>query len=147
MGRLLCVAILVVAACGGGSDSSQSDAGIDQNGGAPLVAFIDVRIAFFGAGCTEGGCHNGDSKGGLNLVDNTWSALVNVPAATCKDGRKLVVPGKPSESYLLNKVRGTRLCSGDRMPLGCGEPNGGVCFSDERLATLEGWIRSGAPME
>lgn len=145
MSRLLCLVTLVAFGCGGAA-SSQSD-NVDHNGGTPPVAFIDVRIAFFGAGCTEGGCHNDDSKGGLNLRDDMWSALVNVPASTCKDGRKLVVPGKPSESYLLNKVRGTRLCSGDRMPLGCGEPNGDVCFSEERLATLEGWIRSGAPME
>lgn len=137
---------MVVCACGGGSDGSGSDVP-EKDDDAPTAEFIDVRIAFFGAGCTEGGCHNGDSKGGLNLRDDMWSALVNVPAATCKDGRKLVVPGKPSESYIVNKVRGTRLCSGDRMPLGCGEPNGDACFSEERLAALEGWIRSGAPME
>lgn len=147
MGRLVSVACLFAVACGGGSLSNDDKAIDDPDASAPLTEFIDVRIAFFGAGCTEGGCHNGDAKGGLNLVDDMWSAIVNVPASTCKDGRKLVVPGKPSESYLVNKVRGTRLCSGDRMPVGCGEPNGGVCFSEERLATLEGWIRNGAPKE
>ena len=143
--RLSYIVTLVALGCGG-STSSQSD-GVDQKDGGPLVQFIDVQIAFVGAGCAEGGCHNSDRKGGLNLGDDMWSALVNVPASTCKDGRKLVVPGKPSESYLVNKLRGTGLCSGDRMPLGCGEPDGDLCFSEERLATLEGWIRSGAPKE
>lgn len=146
MRRILWGFTLIAFGCGGENPSRGGD-DADAKASAPLAAFIDVRIAFFGAGCTEGGCHNGDSKGGLNLADDMWSALVNVPASTCMDGRKLVVPGKPSESYILNKVRGTRLCGGDRMPVGCGEPNGGVCFSEERLATLEGWIRNGAPAE
>jgi hypothetical protein len=140
MKRACFIASLVVASCGGSSAKVQTDA-------TPAASFIDVQLVLNGAGCTESGCHGNDKKGGLNLADDAWTALVNVPAHSCKDGRKLVVPGKPNSSYLLNKLRGTELCNGERMPKGCGQGGADQCLSDERLATLESWIRGGATME
>lgn len=136
----LCVAALIFIACGGSDSSMQTEVG-------EAASFIDVQLALNGAGCTESGCHGNDSKGSLNLAEDAWNALVNVPAHTCKDGRNLVVPGKPNSSYLLNKLRGTELCSGERMPKGCGKDGSDQCLSGERLEILESWIRGGAKME
>ncbi len=115
---------------------------------APAATFIDVQLVLNGAGCTESGCHGSDNKGGLDLVASPWDALVNTKAEGCiSSDRKRVVPGDPGKSYLLNKVRGTNLCGGTRMPKGCGTGGGPKCLTNEDIATLESWIRGGAGME
>jgi hypothetical protein len=122
-------------------DPSTVDAG-------PAATFIDVQLVLNGAGCTESGCHGSDMKGGLDLVSSPWEALVDAKVAGCADtGRKRVVRGDPQKSYLLNKVRGTGLCSGTRMPKGCGTNGGPKCLTNEDIAILESWIRGGAGMD
>jgi len=128
--------------CGGEStQSTRADAG-------PPATFIDVQLVLNGAGCTESGCHGADQKGGLDLVSAPWDALVNAKAENCTGAeRKRVVPGNPGKSYLLNKVRGTGLCSGSRMPRGCGNGTGPKCLSDEDIVVLESWIAASAALE
>jgi hypothetical protein len=66
-----------------------------------------------------------------------YEHLVNVTADDCKD-KRLVVPGSPDQSYLVDKLMGGNLCAGAPMPL-----------LDDRLpnaavGTVVNWICQGA---
>jgi len=64
--------------------------------------------------------------------------LVNVAAAECSDGRKLVLPGQPATSYLVEKLMGVNLCFGTQMP------KAGSIVTAE-VQTIANWICEGAP--
>lgn len=86
------------------------------------------------------GCHTGANPAqGLNLSSgSSYSGLVNVTASECNDGRKRVLPGHPSQSYLLDKLMGVDLCFGTKMPkLGM--------LSGAQIQTISDWICTGAP--
>jgi hypothetical protein len=88
-----------------------------------------------------GGCH--PNSGQLNLdAGSAYAALVNVNAPECgmNPGRKYVAPGQPSASYIMNKVLGTNLCSGVRMPA-----SGPPYLSAAEIQIISDWICEGAP--
>ena len=71
-------------------------------------------------------------------LGSAYRNLVSVVASECHDGRLLVAPGSPSASYLLDKLEGSRLCFGERMP------KGRAPLDDAAVATIRGWICAGA---
>lgn len=83
----------------------------------------------------------------MDLVADPWAALVGARSSGCSDGRRRVVAGKPEASYLIDKLRGRRLCSGKRMPYGCDGSPDRPCLPEERIAMFEAWIRAGARPE
>jgi hypothetical protein len=130
--------LLALAACGG-SDRSQSDASVSPDAAqiacpssGPVSFNIDVTPVI-GHCSTGDGCH-----GAGRLLTWPYQALVNVVAADCADHRVIVKPGDPSSSYLIEKLLGVGMCSGERMPLK------GTPLSDADMATLEAWICQGA---
>ena len=92
--------------------------------------------------CAGGGCHSGARpREGLSLQrSDAWSGLVNVPASQCQDGRSLVSPGSPDTSYLMDKILGTNLCSGSRMP------KAGMGLPSADIDAISAWICAGANM-
>jgi hypothetical protein len=54
------------------------------------------------------------------------------------DGLNFVEPGDVSSSYLMNKLMGTGMCAGNRMPLG------GAPLTQEQLDLVGNWICAGA---
>ena len=76
---------------------------------------------------------------GLDLsAGQAFADTVNVPASECRDGRMRVAPGKPEQSYLLDKVLNVDICSGTKMPkLGS--------LPDKEMETITNWICAGAP--
>ncbi len=81
------------------------------------VPFQDVQD-IFPASCATNGCHKGaQAREELDLTEgNAHYAIVGVPANQCDDGRLRVAPGDPWNSYVLDKILGTDLCFGTRMP-------------------------------
>ena len=80
------------------------------------------------------------AQAGLNLTAaRSYAGLVNVAASQCKDGRKRVVPGSPSTSYLVQKLTGVNLCSGTQMP------KAGQGLPAAQTQTIVNWICGGAP--
>ena len=70
---------------------------------------------------------------------NRWiMEWVNVAAPGCSDGRKYVAPGDPDHSYLVDKLLGRNLCSGQRMPR-LGNP-----LSADDMNKIVSWICAGA---
>jgi hypothetical protein len=76
-------------------------------------------------GCTGELCH----------VPWSYPAIVNVAATECCDGRKIIAPGDPGHSYLLQKIRGVDLC-GNSVKMA------NISASTARL--IEDWICAGA---
>lgn len=90
--------------------------------------------------CTN--CHTAVGRnpaGGLNLThDLAYDNLVNQPSRN-KPGAVRVVPGDPSNSYVIQKLEGTPGIVGQRMPF-----NGGPYLTDGQMLFLRRWIANGA---
>jgi hypothetical protein len=77
---------------------------------------------------------------GMNLSSGkSYANLVNVTATECSDGRKRVLPGQPSQSYLVEKLMGVSLCFGTPMP------KAGSLLPSAEIQTIADWICEGAP--
>jgi hypothetical protein len=90
-------------------------------------------------GCPS--CHTGGAPpAGLNLssVSTAYANLVGVAATECSPSKLRVAAGSPSTSYIINKLTGTGLCSGVRMP------KGRAALSSTQIDTVRAWIGSGA---
>ena len=117
-----------------------------------LPLFADSK-----SGCTLSACHGsaapnvpklGPSNGmpdaaGLETVRNALLAnSAQVPAL------KIVSPGKPEESYLMNKIDGTFGCMGFacQTAVGCGErmPQLLAPFDQDKISKVRDWIKQGA---
>lgn len=93
------------------------------------------------------GCHSGDAPlGQLNLTEGqSYTQLVERPAAMDPDAMLLVAMGNASGSFLIDKLRGSRLGTeggadyrGQRMPVVGGYLN------DVTMQIIETWINEGA---
>jgi hypothetical protein len=89
--------------------------------------------------CTA--CHTGaQPSAGLNLSDATsYASLVNVPSRN-KPGAIRVVPGDPTNSYLIQKIEGAPGIVGERMPR-----TGGPFLTEGQISIIRRWIELGAP--
>lgn len=139
----IAVAVLTLAACGGGSGE-----GLDENG-RPLAAgpgpaaleptLASIQVKVFSVNCAIPGCHGGGTvQQGLRL-DPGFSAgnLINV--ASPRDANLIrVVPGNPNASFIIQKLEGTQTL-GDRMP------QFGPYLSQTTIDVIRQWIQLGAP--
>ena len=99
----------------------------------------DVYPIILGQGCGTSSCHGGAAPAqGLDMSSEARADadLVGVPSAECA-AKDRVAAGDLAGSYLVNKITGTGLCAGSRMPLG-GE------LSEGEIETIEAWIATGA---
>jgi hypothetical protein len=75
------------------------------------------------------------------LCHDAWkyATTVGIASQECCDRRKLIDPGRPDQSYLLQKLGGTNLCgNSSEMPPGVNVPR-------RVLDVVESWICLGAP--
>lgn len=108
--------------------------------GTSSVSFAQAVQPIFTAACASAGCHTGVMpQQGLNLsTGKAYNEIVNVAASECNDQRKLVLPGQPSQSYLIQKMMNVNLCFGTKMPkLGS--------LQNAQIQTVADWICAGAP--
>jgi len=104
------------------------------------VSFSGTVQPIFTASCVTNACHGGvmPQKGLVLVAGKSYSSLVNVLATECNDGRKRVVPGSGSTSYLLQKLLGVNMCFGSQMPkVGS--------LTAAQTQTISNWICNGAP--
>jgi hypothetical protein len=108
--------------------------------GMSSVAYADVQT-ILEQRCATYGCHSGAlPKEGLDLSPGTmFDETVNVAANQCGTPRMLVLPGKPDQSYLINKLLGVDMCGpfAKRMP-----PAAALPMTD--IQTISDWICGGA---
>jgi hypothetical protein len=95
----------------------------------------DVYPIFAGSGCALGMCH--DAKMPVEGLDLSTAAKVEAMAGVASSqctSRALVEPGDPTTSYLVNKLTGSGMCTGSRMP------KGGPMLSPTQIDTIRAWI-------
>lgn len=133
-------------ACGNLCAPGQAcQAGACQCGVGATADFADVQ-AVFSQSCGKAGfCHNKDNPSGkLDLRPGmSYASLVDINTSYCQDGRKRVVPGQPSESYIIDKVMNTDLCN---LPNGSksGKMPPGSSLPTADIETISNWICGGA---
>jgi hypothetical protein len=140
----LAVAAALLTSCtpgdGVGLDSNGRPPGESGAGQPPPVAgandFRTIQDTILTPICTA--CHAGASAPlGLRLdAANAYAALINVPSVQVSSLRR-VLPGDPTNSYLLQKIEG-RAAVGSRMPLG------GPALPQASIDLVRGWIAAGA---
>lgn len=123
----------MIAGCG--QDAAPSGGGVDAAPGCGDHASVSFShdVAPILGHCSGELCH-GD-------IGPSWpyNSLVNVETMQCDDHRVFVKPGDPTNSYLLQKLEGTQMCFGVRMPK-LGDP-----LPPTDLQTISNWICQGAP--
>jgi hypothetical protein len=125
-------------ACGPGDNCV---AGACQCAMSSSVSFKSDVEPILDAACSAAGCHSGARpKEGLSLdTGSVYAELVNVATQQCGGKRKLVVPGSPSSSYLMQKLLNVDVCIGTQMP------KAGQSLPAANLDIISSWICSGAP--
>lgn len=137
----VCLAAALAAGCGGGSGEGLDSNGrpIDPNagdGGMLTASFQSIQTHVFTPICTA--CHVGaTAPQGLRLdAANSYALLVGV-ASNEQPAVKRVAPGRPDDSYLVQKLEG-HAAVGARMPLG------GPYLDPDVIAAIRKWIADGA---
>jgi len=139
---------------GGDEDTASSDLGssVDtvSDGETPdaPACTIEPTLAslsenYFSKSCNFGSCHGSTKAGGLDLTGDAHAALVNVPAVfagAADNGKILVIPGDPDNSYFVQKLEGPDASEGAIMPFGAQEPMDPDC----RIKMVRQWIADGA---
>jgi hypothetical protein len=108
--------------------------------GSSAVSFKNDIAPLLETACSAAGCHSGAKpKEGLALQASVaYSELVGVAASQCGGTRKLVAPGDPSASYLMQKLLGVDICTGTQMP------KAGQTLPKAQLDSIGAWICAGA---
>jgi hypothetical protein len=111
------------------------------NSGSGSVSFKNDVAPVLAGACTAAGCHSGmRPKENLALdLSKAYAELVNVTAEQCGGSKKLVVPGSPGTSYLMQKLLGVGVCTGTQMP------KAGQSVPQPQLDAIGSWICAGAP--
>lgn len=112
---------------------------IGQAASADLTVYDKVQSVF--SNCTfSGGCHGSDNpQAGLRL--SSGASFTNLVAVRSTEVPTMfrVNPGKPEESYLLQKIEQANPRVGGQMPLG------GPPLAVEHIDLIRQWILAGAP--
>lgn len=133
-------AYLPVGGVPGRAPLASNLASIDVIIGPPTVSFQGQVRAIFNDNCTS--CHFGEfASGGQDLANDPFREIVNRPALGFFQGRTVprIDPGRPDNSYLLQKLLGTPGIEGDRMP------QGRPPLPQALIDTIRTWASEGAP--
>ena len=113
----------------------------------PIVRLSSNVQPIVDQSCAVAGCHLGPvSAQGMDLsAGKTFSSTVEVKS---KEIPRLlrITPGKPDDSYLVQKIEGRPGIAGLQEPPGCPGPplNGAQCPSVEDITVIRQWITEGA---
>lgn len=141
------------------------DAKIPNDGDPPLVdappsaacqlaetyqdlATIEAKI--FKGSCVFSGCHDGNVSNEAGRQDlrltHAFASLVGKDSQIIT-GKKLVVPGQPDQSYLMNMIGELPFQAGEEPPATVGlmpQDTGGVLLCSQKRQAIARWITAGA---
>jgi hypothetical protein len=112
---------------------------VNNVAGPPAVTLAQLQTDIFTPRCAS--CHTGTGgglPGVMNLTSATesFNALVNVTSLQ-EPTFKRVLPGNPTDSYIIHKLEGTQVVGG-RMP------QGGPFLDQATIDQVKAWIQAGA---
>ena len=141
---LVAVASALIGCAGSGGGSGGGGGGAKCKPPATPTVLLSSNIQpIFNVSCALAGCHSGAVPvQSLDLsTGKTFSNTVNVKST---ENPKLtrVVPFKPDDSFLVQKIEESRPAVGAQMPLGCpAVPQGGAqCLTADSIAAIRQWI-------
>jgi hypothetical protein len=107
--------------------------------GQDMATFAADVQPILTASCALALCHAGAMpKAGLDLtVGSAHVALTTGSSVNCMSTPALVLPGNPSDSYVIRKMLGSELCFGGRMPPAMALPQ-------DSIKAISDWICGGA---
>jgi uncharacterized protein (TIGR03118 family) len=123
-----------------GAGNTTTSAAVAVNVVAATVTLAQLQTDIFTPRCA--GCHSGGGSSlpsSMNLSNATasYNALVNVNSAEVP-ALERVLPGNPTNSYLVRKLEGTAGIVGERMPFG------GPYLDQTTINQVRDWIQAGA---
>ena len=132
--NILCLLLVFLTSC---SDSIvESTPSIDEEKDPIDITptFTEIQTNILNQSCATSGCH---VSGSVNpdLSGNSFSNIVSKQSST---GMDYIEPNSPENSYLLQKVLGSSIISGSRMP------RNNSALSQEKIDALIDWINNGA---
>ena len=99
-----------------------------------LATFSDIQENIFDRSCAFSGCHISGSVS-PDLSGNSYSRIVNQSSSI---GMNYITPNNPDQSYILQKIIGSNIISGNIMPLNSSQ------LSSEKIDSIIEWIDDGA---
>lgn len=109
----------------------------------------NIHVYVFSRSCAFSSCHGAPSpKEDLDLSSLESFLESTIDKDSTQDpSRKLIDPGNPSNSYLLNKLRGQGITakSADGTRTGRQMPPNGAQIHPNVVRQIEAWIAAGAP--
>ena len=141
--------ITACAGSGGGGNGTPKPSCTPQVDPAS-ISFANNIQPLFNTSCALGGCHDAATAiQGLNLsVGASYKAIVN-RRSTEQANLKLIQPGNPDTSYLIQKIEATPGIAGVPMPQGCPGSgvglNGAPCLSADQMQMFRTWVLACAP--
>jgi uncharacterized protein (TIGR03118 family) len=131
--------LLAVATDTGGNVTTSALVAVTVNNVPAAPTLAQLQTTIFTPSCAS--CHTGVGgalPGSMNLTSAgaSFTALVNV-ASLEVPALKRVLPGDPTNSYIVHKLQGTQT-------VGAQMPFGGPFLSQPTIDTLKAWITAGA---
>ncbi|MCC7384291.1 MAG: hypothetical protein IT384_20770 [Deltaproteobacteria bacterium] len=112
-------------------------------GGDEPPKLSEIQTTVFTVSCTFSACHAGaNPKAALSLEAPVYDKIVNKDAVE-KPGAKLVVPGDPDASFLMDKLLNRNLPMAPAGETWGVMPLGGMLEAD-RIENIRAWIAAGA---
>jgi hypothetical protein len=123
-----------------------------------IQPILTISCALSSSCHTNGSSHHPNLGLGFAMLDGgkpSDAVLQGILEELKKDsaevaGRKVMVPGKPEESYVMNKIEGTQNCSGFVCmgPDKCGiqMPDPLAPLEPAKVELIRAWIKKGAPL-
>ncbi|MBT9555493.1 MAG: hypothetical protein IV100_05655 [Myxococcales bacterium] len=117
-------------------DGTDATTATDAVDGTPGACEVPEDIAtLINSKCA--GCHTGGSKLG-NFDFDPSRAVENAVEVKGTTGDTLIEPGKPDDSYLMDKLKGSAGISGSKMPLGAPLTDGEIQAFADWITALDG---------
>lgn len=135
---MIAALLLVAAAC----TKEKREAVIISGGGGPAT-LSSIQDDVFRLSCGTSGCHDSRANPAGNLdmstYERTYANLVNRDST--QTSRKIVNPGDPSTSYLVDKLLGTHASVGGN---GSRMPQYAASLRSDDIDRIQTWITDGA---
>lgn len=129
-----------VCTCDPSSQGAGGAGGVSGDEVGEVPSFQNDVLPIFENSCAGSDCHTETDRAaplGLEPM-GAYANLVGVTADECGT-KDYVIPNSPDQSYLVEKLMGGDICSGERMPLG-DDP-----LPTAAIHTIVNWICAGAP--